>query len=128
MKLTIERFPFERTIEQLKIACGVKRSRRMAAGCSTRTLRGVPAKVSEPPSMRPDSAFTVFLARFFHCRWGDLTYCSAEVCHGERELSTLAAGRYGASTGLRKQEDFQAGFRRFCEKNGKTSDAWYAWD
>jgi hypothetical protein len=78
--------------------------------------------------MRPDSAFTAFLARFFHCRWGDLTYCSAEVCHGERELSILVAGRFGAFTGLSKQEDYQAGFRRFCEKNGKTLDERYAWD
>ncbi len=109
MKLTVERFALGRTIERLKIELGVKRSRGMAAGCSTRTLRGVPSKVLETSSVRPDSAFTAFLARFFYCPSGDSTYYSAEVCHGERERSTLAAGRFGAFTGLRKQEDFQAG-------------------
>src|SRR5260370_26710056 len=65
MKLTIERFPLGRTIEQLMIERGVKRPRQMAAGCSTRTSRGVPAKVSEPPAMRPGSGFAAFLDRIF---------------------------------------------------------------
>jgi len=68
MELTVEWFALGRTIEQLKIERGVKMSRQMAAGCSTRTLRSVPAKVSETSSMRPDSGFTAFLARFLHCR------------------------------------------------------------
>ena len=32
-------------------------------------------------------------------------------------------------TGIRpKQEDFQAEYRRFCEKNGKPVDERYVWD